>query len=428
MSLLRLFAAFSQQRVQVSARVAEVLVKRIKKTVINQREHRTGIRFQENRGQIADADGMVRRDIAFVAEAPGATLYFRPDGISYVFTKRADAADVTTDPNDMSSRAKREISMVKVEDVRSGVGGYCRMDMTLEGSNPFARIRAEGELPGYSNYYLPHCPDGITGVKDYSRIVYENVYDRVDHCGGCGRSCVGVLPNDFIMAVKTNPRFVEALMVGANHEMGREMLWQGLPTDQRGTPFQHFWQRLDGKNDIEFILMQRKPGGYRAPSVATRVLSVIPEDSHREWFQQIWTGLTGASTKHHPAPFPVELAERLIRMFSFVGDTVLDPFMGTATTNVAASKCGRNSIGVEVDSHYFEYARKRLNANRSQIARTVCSRMSHPQVASTCNASRGMSGARSNTRGKRETGTSEGGKVSNERYAGLRPLPGMGRT
>jgi hypothetical protein len=64
---------------------------------------------------------------------------------------------------------------------------------------------------------------------------------------------VGVLPNDFIMAVKTNPRFVEAVMIGANHEMGREMLWQGLPTDQRGTPFQRFWQRLDGKDDIEFI-------------------------------------------------------------------------------------------------------------------------------------------------------------------------------
>ena len=61
---------------------------------------------------------------------------------------------------------------------------------------------------------------------------------------------VGVLPDDFIMAVKTNPRFVEALMVGANHEMGRELLWQGFPTDQRGTPFQHFWQRLGGTTDI----------------------------------------------------------------------------------------------------------------------------------------------------------------------------------
>jgi hypothetical protein len=64
---------------------------------------------------------------------------------------------------------------------------------------------------------------------------------------------VGVLPDDFVMAVQTNPRFVEAIMIGANQEMGREMLWQGLPTDQRGTPFQHFWQRLDGKTDIEFI-------------------------------------------------------------------------------------------------------------------------------------------------------------------------------
>jgi DNA modification methylase len=115
------------------------------------------------------------------------------------------------------------------------------------------------------------------------------------------------------------------------------------------------------KNDIEFILMQRKPGGYRNPTVASRILSVIPEDKHREWFQQIWQGLTGASTKHHPAPYPIELAERLIRMFSFVGDTVLDPFMGTASTNIAASRCGRNSIGTEIDPHYFEFARKRVN-------------------------------------------------------------------
>jgi len=114
------------------------------------------------------------------------------------------------------------------------------------------------------------------------------------------------------------------------------------------------------KNDIEFILMQRKPGGYRTPDFATRVLSLIPEDKYQIWFQQIWTGLTGASTRQHPAPFPVELAARLIRMFSFVGDTVLDPFAGTATTALAAAQCGRSSIGFEIDSDYFEYACKRL--------------------------------------------------------------------
>jgi modification methylase len=121
------------------------------------------------------------------------------------------------------------------------------------------------------------------------------------------------------------------------------------------------------KNDIEFILMERKPGGYRSPSLTTRILSVIPADQHKSWFQQIWTGLTGASTKSHPAPYPMQLAERLIRMFSFVGDTVLDPFMGTGTTNVAAAKWGRNSIGLEVDSNYFAMAATRLDTETPKL-------------------------------------------------------------
>jgi DNA modification methylase len=118
------------------------------------------------------------------------------------------------------------------------------------------------------------------------------------------------------------------------------------------------------KNDIEFILMQRKPGGYRSPSLATRVLSVVSDRNHKTWFQQIWTGLTGASTRQHPAPYPFELADRLIRMFSFVGDTVLDPFLGTGTSMSAAMQCGRNSIGYEIDPHYLEMARKRIHNER----------------------------------------------------------------
>ena len=114
------------------------------------------------------------------------------------------------------------------------------------------------------------------------------------------------------------------------------------------------------KNDIEFILFQRKPGGYRRPTLAARVMSVIPEELHREYFQQIWT-LGGASTGKHPAPFPLRLAERLIRMFSFVGDTVLDPFMGTGTTNVAAETLGRHSVGIEVEPSYFDLAASALH-------------------------------------------------------------------
>ncbi len=116
------------------------------------------------------------------------------------------------------------------------------------------------------------------------------------------------------------------------------------------------------KNDIEFVLMQRKPGGYRSPTQLDRLLSVVPAPLYSVWFRQIWNDITGASTVRHPAPFPLAFAERLIRMFSFVGDTVLDPFMGTGTTNLAAAKWGRNSIGIEVDPKYFEIARQRMAA------------------------------------------------------------------
>jgi modification methylase len=125
------------------------------------------------------------------------------------------------------------------------------------------------------------------------------------------------------------------------------------------------------KNDVEFILMERKPGGYRKPDEATRVLSIISAENHKKWFQQIWTGLTGASTRSHPAPYPLELAQRLIRMFSFVGDTVLDPFLGTGTTTLAAALTGRNSIGYEVDAHYFKHARKRIGDETSGFFSTA---------------------------------------------------------
>lgn len=58
------------------------------------------------------------------------------------------------------------------------------------------------------------------------------------------------IPNDFLVLTRTNNRFVESFMVGVNHEMGRELLWRGFPTDQRGTPMRHFWDRLDDQPDI----------------------------------------------------------------------------------------------------------------------------------------------------------------------------------
>jgi DNA modification methylase len=136
----------------------------------------------------------------------------------------------------------------------------------------------------------------------------------------------------------------------AVHEVDRPSAFLGKPYEPNSVI----------KNDIEFILMQRRPGGYRAPTIETRLLSLIPASSHKRWFNQIWTDIRGESTRRHPAPYPLELVDRLIRMFSFVGDTVLDPFTGTGTTSVAAALAGRSSIGIDIDPGYLDMAHQRL--------------------------------------------------------------------
>lgn len=118
------------------------------------------------------------------------------------------------------------------------------------------------------------------------------------------------------------------------------------------------------KNDTEYILLLRKGGTYRSVQPVQKALSMLTKEEMQSWLRSGWTDLPGASTtkSKHPAPYPQELAERLIRLFSFAGDTILDPFLGTASTTTAAIRSGRNSIGVEVEPEYFEAAHDRVLA------------------------------------------------------------------
>jgi len=116
------------------------------------------------------------------------------------------------------------------------------------------------------------------------------------------------------------------------------------------------------KNDVEYILLLRKPGGYRKPTRIQRALSLLEPEEHERWYRSLWTDITGeARNQGHPAPFPEELAYRLISLFSFVGDTVLDPFWGTGTTTTAAIEAARSSIGFEVEPKYLEIGKQRLS-------------------------------------------------------------------
>lgn len=115
------------------------------------------------------------------------------------------------------------------------------------------------------------------------------------------------------------------------------------------------------KNDVEYILFMRKGGAYRTPTPLQKALSMLTKGEMQTWWRSLWSDIKGASTRDgHPAPFPIEIAERLIRMFSFAGDTVLDPFVGTGSTILAAVEAGRNSIGNEIEPAYLEIARQRV--------------------------------------------------------------------
>jgi modification methylase len=115
------------------------------------------------------------------------------------------------------------------------------------------------------------------------------------------------------------------------------------------------------KNDIEHILFLRKGGEYRSVPPIQKALSMLTRDEMQAWFVSFWNDIPGSSTRAgHPAPFPTEIANRLIRMFSFAGDTVLDPFVGTGSTCEAAIETGRNSIGVDIDAAYLKIAQGRL--------------------------------------------------------------------
>ncbi len=91
-------------------------------------------------------------------------------------------------------------------------------------------------------------------------------------------------------------------------------------------------------------------------------ISDITRDEFIEWTNGLWT-FSGESKKRigHPAPFPLELPKRCIKLFSYVGDAVLDPFLGSGTTVIAACKLGRRSIGVEIDEKYYQMSIERIS-------------------------------------------------------------------
>lgn len=114
------------------------------------------------------------------------------------------------------------------------------------------------------------------------------------------------------------------------------------------------------KIDYEFILIFKKQGKAPAPSPEAKQASEMTRQEWNTFFASHWT-FGGAKQDGHIAVFPEELPRRLIKMFTFVGETVLDPFMGSGTTAQAARALGRNSIGYEINPDFKRYYQQKVD-------------------------------------------------------------------
>ncbi len=123
--------------------------------------------------------------------------------------------------------------------------------------------------------------------------------------------------------------------------------------------------------DYEFILIFKKLGNPKTKvSKEIKEQSKMTTEEWKEYFSGHWN-FSGAKQDGHIAMFPEELPKRLIKMFAFKGETVLDPFMGSGTTSLAARNLERNSIGYEINPEFIEIAKNKLNINQKDIAGTT---------------------------------------------------------
>lgn len=124
------------------------------------------------------------------------------------------------------------------------------------------------------------------------------------------------------------------------------------------------------KMDYEFILIFKKLGNAPKPTFEQKQLSAMTKAEWNTYFSSHWT-FGGARQDGHIAVFPEELPTRLIKMFSFVGETVFDPFMGSGTTALAARNLGRNSIGYEINPEFISYYKEKLQTAQKDINQTT---------------------------------------------------------
>lgn len=160
--------------------------------------------------------------------------------------------------------------------------------------------------------------------------------------------------------------FINQIMIEEGFLMRGEIIWDKGASAGNSTAWGS-WRSASNPTirDVhEYILLFSK-GGFRRPGQGRE--NSIGRDDFLEITKSIWRFPTESARRvGHPAPFPVELPRRLIELFTFVGDVVLDPFMGSGATAIAARQTRRRYIGYEIDPDYVELSRQRIAASHEK--------------------------------------------------------------
>lgn len=230
-------------------------------------------------------------------------------------------------------------------------------------------------------------------LKDYgteNQIGYHEDYETyINNLNIVWKECYRVLENGCRLCVNVGDQFARAVYYGRykvipirteiikfcesiGFDYMGAIIWQKQTTTNTTGGASLMGSYPNPRNgilsiDYEFILLFKKLGKPKPVSREVKSLSSMTKDEWKEYFNGHWN-FGGARQDGHIAMFPEELPHRLIKMFSFVGDTVLDPFLGSGTTSLAAKKLNRNSVGYEINNEFKPFIEKKLGVKTPELA------------------------------------------------------------
>lgn len=229
-------------------------------------------------------------------------------------------------------------------------------------------------------------------LKDYgtdTQIGYHHTYEEyINNLNLVWKECYRVLHDGCRLCINIGDQFARAIYYGRykvipireeiikfceniGFDYMGAIIWQKVTTSNTtggGVQMGSYPYPRNGilKLDYEFILTFKKLGNAPKPIKENKELSKMTAEEWNTYFAGHWN-FAGARQNDHIAMFPEELPKRLIKMFAFVGDTVLDPFAGSGTTNLAARNLGRHSIGYEINSEFIPVIKEKIGSIQKDI-------------------------------------------------------------